>query len=36
VAELHRGEAMAENLPDGAGVAFRLRLLGMARRSVAT
>ncbi len=36
VAELHRGEAIAENLADGAGVAFRMRLQGMVRRSVAT
>ncbi len=32
VAELHRGEARAENLADGHGVGFRMRLLGMARR----
>ncbi len=31
VAELHRGEATAVNLPDGAGVEFRLRLAGMPR-----
>jgi dedicated sortase system histidine kinase len=31
VAELHRGEAIAVNLPDGAGVEFRLRLAGMPR-----
>jgi dedicated sortase system histidine kinase len=32
VAELHRGEARAENLADGHGVGFRMRLLGMPRR----
>jgi two-component system sensor histidine kinase ChvG len=31
VAELHRGEATAVNLSDGAGVEFRLRLAGMPR-----
>ncbi|HET9485487.1 MAG TPA: ATP-binding protein, partial [Xanthomonadales bacterium] len=31
VAELHGGEAVAANLPDGSGVEFRLRLRGMAR-----
>jgi signal transduction histidine kinase len=31
VAELHQGEATAVNLPDGAGVEFRLRLAGMPR-----
>jgi dedicated sortase system histidine kinase len=34
VAELHRGEATAVNLPDGAGVEFRLRLAGMPRRAL--
>lgn len=32
VAELHQGEATAVNLPEGAGVEFRLRLAGMPRR----
>lgn len=32
VAELHRGEASASNLPDGSGVEFTLRLRGMPRR----
>jgi signal transduction histidine kinase len=32
VAELHRGSAAARNLPDGAGVEFRLVLRGMPRR----
>jgi dedicated sortase system histidine kinase len=31
VAELHQGQATAVNLPDGAGVEFRLRLAGMPR-----
>jgi signal transduction histidine kinase len=31
VAELHRGKATAVNLPDGAGVEFRLHLAGMPR-----
>jgi dedicated sortase system histidine kinase len=31
VAELHQGQASAVNLPDGAGVEFRLRLAGMPR-----
>ncbi|MFN9738808.1 MAG: ATP-binding protein [Pseudomonadota bacterium] len=31
VAELHQGEATAVNLPEGAGVEFRLRLAGMPR-----
>jgi two-component system sensor histidine kinase ChvG len=33
VAELHQGQASAVNLPDGAGVEFRLRLAGMPRQS---
>jgi two-component system sensor histidine kinase ChvG len=32
VAELHQGQASAVNLPDGAGVEFRLRLAGMPRK----
>lgn len=32
IAELHRGEASAHNLPDGSGVEFVLRLRGMPRR----
>lgn len=32
VAELHRGEARAENLADGRGVGFRMVLVGMPRR----
>jgi signal transduction histidine kinase len=32
VAELHRGSAEARNLPDGGGVEFALRLVGMPRR----
>lgn len=32
VAELHRGEARAQNLPDASGVAFSLHLKGMPRR----
>ena len=32
VAELHQGQASAVNLPDGAGVEFRLRLAGMPRQ----
>jgi dedicated sortase system histidine kinase len=32
VAELHGGEARAVNLPDGAGVEFRLTLRGMPRK----
>jgi len=32
VAELHRGSAQARNLPDGRGVEFTLRLVGMPRR----
>jgi len=32
VAELHRGSAQARNLPDGRGVEFALRLVGMPRR----
>ncbi|HET7845384.1 MAG TPA: ATP-binding protein [Xanthomonadales bacterium] len=32
VAELHGGEARAVNLPDGAGVEFRLSLRGMPRK----
>jgi dedicated sortase system histidine kinase len=35
VAELHRGEARAENLADGRGVGFRMRLAGMPRRRAA-
>lgn len=35
VAELHQGEATAVNLPDGAGVEFRLRLAGMPRQPAA-
>ena len=31
VAELHRGEARATNLPDGSGVEFRLILRPMPR-----
>ena len=32
IAELHRGEARARNLPDGSGVEFILMLRGMPRR----
>jgi dedicated sortase system histidine kinase len=32
VAELHQGAATAVNLPDGAGVEFRLRLAGIPRK----
>jgi dedicated sortase system histidine kinase len=32
VAELHQGQARAENLPDGRGVGFRMVLVGMPRR----
>ena len=32
VAELHRGEARAQNLADGSGVAVSLHLKGMPRR----
>lgn len=32
VAELHQGEASASNLPDDAGVEFRLKIKGMHRR----
>ena len=36
IAELHRGEAHARNLPDGSGVEFSLLLRGMPRRPLAT
>ncbi len=32
IAELHRGDATAHNLPDGTGVEFTLTLRGMPRR----
>lgn len=35
VAELHRGNAFARNLPNGSGVEFALSLCGVARRSMA-
>jgi len=35
IAELHRGEASARNLPDDSGVEFRLHLRGTPRRGLA-
>jgi two-component system, OmpR family, sensor histidine kinase ChvG len=35
IAELHRGEARARNLPDSSGVEFSLELRGIPRRSLA-
>ncbi|HEY8011325.1 MAG TPA: ATP-binding protein [Rudaea sp.] len=35
IAELHRGEARARNLPNGSGVEFSLELRGMPRRPLA-
>ncbi len=36
IAELHRGSARARNLPNGAGVEFRLTLRGLPRERMAT